>query len=493
MVRKTFFFSALLIVLVILISFAILYFAMPGYYLYKKEQALQANLDALTVELRAAATWEAYAAKIHDFVESNNVTVLSFNNAGLVAELSSPLVSMLSGVEANTFWIGYGQEFGPLGEEVPLMITVAINERQAFVPGPGQTAGSEFMQRAYIRQRTGGDMITLNGAVGTELLEYVTVVGTLQPIGEAKGVILSLIPYALLMGIALGLLLSWLHARRISKPILQISAAAERMQYLEPEALSGIRTRDELGQLSFNLDALYGSLRENISQLQQEMEKVNRLERTKTELMQSAGHELKTPIAALSGMLEGMIDNIGVYRDKDKYLRECKGQIEKLSLLVGEILQASRAEGEEAVEFTETAVDELLRQALADFALPGEDKGLRLTTELTSVSIITDPSALYRVFTNLISNAVRYTPPGGEVRITLRPGEFTLENSCAPIAPEELSRLFEPFYTCSYSRDKQESGTGLGLYIVKRNLEMLQIPYSAESTEMGLKVTLWLG
>jgi two-component system sensor kinase Ihk len=441
-------------------------------------------------ELRAAAAREAYAVLISDFAENNNVTVLSFNAAGLVAELSSPLVSMRSGAEANTFWYSYGQTPGLAIEETPLMVTIAIRENQAILPG--QTAGPEFAQRAFIRQRADGDLITLYGTVGTELLEYIAVIGTLQPIGEAKGVILSLIPYTLLMGIALGLFLSWIHARQIARPILQISAAAERMQYLEPEAVSGIRSKDELGQLSSNLDALYASLRDNISQLQQEMEKVNRLERTKTELMQSAGHELKTPIAALSGMLEGMLDNIGVYRDKEKYLLECKGQVEKLSLLVGEILQASQAEGAEVAEYVETSVEDLLRQALADFAIPMEDKGLRLITELSPVNITTDPSALYRVFTNLISNAARHTPSGGEVHITLRPGEFTIENSCAPITPEELSRLFEPFYTGSYSRDKLESGTGLGLYIVKRNLEMLQIPRKAEGTEIGLKITLIL-
>jgi len=491
MVRKTFFFSALLVILVIIISFAILYFTMPGYYLFKKEQALTANLDALITDLRAAETQVACKELISSFVEANNVTVISYTAAGLAAELSSPLVTMQSGGEANTFWFSYGNTGSGLAYGDMPLISIALRENNT---GPMHTgARHEIMQRAVIRSNhDSGDLITLNRAIETALMDQITVIGTLQPIDEAKGVIFSLMPYALLMGLTLGLFFSWVYARQISKPILQISAATEHMQLLEPAVVSGIRSQDELGLLSSNLDALYVSLCDNIAQLHKEMDKVNRLERTKTEMMQSASHELKTPIAALSGMLEGMIDNIGVYQDKEKYLLECKGQVEKLSLLVGEILRSSQAESAESVEFIETQLADLVNQALTDHIFAADEKGLHLVTELVPVTIITDPDSLYRVLTNLIGNAVRHTPSGGEIRIDLQPEEFYVENTCAPIYDEELPKLFEPFYTRSYSRNKLESGTGLGLYIVKRNLEMLQIPYIAESTEFGLRITLKL-
>lgn len=99
---------------------------------------------------------------------------------------------------------------------------------------------------------------------------------------------------------------------------------------------------------------------------------------------------------------------------------------------------------------------------------------------------------LYRVMSNLISNAVRYTPDGGAVRVSIEQTDLghllSIENECDPIPQEELSKLFEPFYTRSYNRDKTQSGTGLGLYIVGRNLDRLAIPYEVESTSLGLAI-----
>lgn len=304
--------------------------------------------------------------------------------------------------------------------------------------------------------------------------------------------ILSLMPYVLTISIAVGLFLSWIYARQISKPILQISDAAEKMKHLEPDAVSGIRSQDELGLLSGNLDALYLSLRENIDSLQKEMEKVSCLEKSKTEMMQSASHELKTPIAALSGMLDGMLDNIGVYRDRDRYLLECKAQIEKLSLLVSEILNALKADiSEELAESEETSIDGLLQYALADHAVSIQKKQLQITSDLSAVVMMTNPAVLYRVLTNLVGNAVRHTHEDGAIAIVLSAEKLVIENQCDAIPPEDVAKLFEPFYTRSYSRDKTESGTGLGLYIVKRDLERLGIPYQAESTQMGLKFSLY--
>lgn len=465
-VRRTFLFSALLIILVILISFAVLYFAMPQYYLYKKEQVLQDNLDRLVTELKASETQEKCASLISDFIEANNASVISFDpNDTPLLELSTPFVSMQSGGKVNSF----------------LKITRKQN-------------GAE--QEVIIKSNalfTSGKALSLRGDIGTPLIDYVMVGGTLQPIDEAKDVVLSLIPYILFIGIAIGLSLSLIYARQISKPILKISGAAVRMQRMEPEAMSGIHTSDELGQLSENLDALYASLLQNIDSLKKETEKANRLERFKTEMMQSASHELKTPIAALSGMLDGMLDNIGVYKNRDKYLSECKEQVEKLSLLVSEILNASKADmQEEEIVLEDTAIDELTKRALADYALTIDEKCLQVSKELPHTVIASDSSVLYRIITNLISNAVRYTPKSGKISIALSKERFSIENQCAHISKEELDKLLEPFYTRSYNRDKAKSGTGLGLYIVKRNLERLNMKYKLEQTEQGLKFSIFL-
>jgi len=189
-------------------------------------------------------------------------------------------------------------------------------------------------------------------------------------------------------------------------------------------------------------------------------------------------------------MLDGMLDNIGVYQDKETYLLKCKEQVEKLAFLVNEILEASKADrGQKTDQLSEVFVDEMIRQVLGEYELQINEKQLKLSVEADQVGYQTEAAALYRVMMNLIGNAVMYTPPAGTIRIELSEVQLVIENQCSHIPGEEMQKLFEPFYTCS-SRDKTVSGTGLGLYIVKRNLERLSINYQAENSEAGFKITL---
>lgn len=489
-VQKTFVFSAFLITLVTLISFAILYFTMPRFYEYKKEKTFRKNLDTLVSSLQSAGTQDEYAEIISGFSQNNNANVLSFDENGMMLPtVSTPYVSMQGG--GNTlFVVGQGDD-GEGRTTYSILMRQRISDSSDNIEIKDKQSG--IAMRSFVGKAD--NVLSLRGEVGTSIVDHIMVSSTLQPIDEAKSVILSLIPYILVIGIILGMLLSWLYARQISKPILRISDATEKMQRMEPDACSDIRSDDELGLLSRNLDALYTSLRETIETLRSETDKANRLERSKTEMMQSASHELKTPIAALGGMVEGMLDNVGVYKDKEKYLAECKGQVEKLALLVDEILSSSKFDvSEDELELAETSIDGLAERALTEYDMQIRENGLKVTAALAPVTVKTDDAALYRAVSNILSNAVRYTDPHEEIRIRVFEDEtgkwLTVENRYAPIPEEEIAKLFEPFYTRSYSRDKAKSGTGLGLYIVKRNLERLGISYTAENGDLGLKISL---
>lgn len=486
-VRKTFLFAALLIVLVTLVSFTILYFAMPSFYLYKKEQSLKAGMIELEEELKKSTDQDACAALITNFTEKYNVTVTSIDRQGIpIIALTSPFVSM-RGQESSQLIIN-----GELAEADQLT-SIITQLYQATGMEYNQETGAiheEEEVEAYILLDV-GNVMTLEADIGTEIIGKIQIQGTLQPVKEAREVMLSLIPYVLAAGCTIGLILAWIYARQITKPILKLSATAVRMKEMEHNVTSEIKTGDELELLSENMNALYQSLTKTIDDLKIEMEKVNRLERSKTEMMQSASHELKTPIAALSGMLDGMIDHIGVYKDKEIYLLKCKEQVEKLSFLVKEILEASKTDRRgPANKLVEIEVDEMIKQILREYELQINEKQLQLKAEINKMVIKTDPAVLYGAMINLIGNAVLYTPPNGEIRIVLSEGRLVIENQCSYIPEEEMQKLFEPFYTRSSSRDKMVSGTGLGLYIVKRNLERLSIHYQAESSEAGFRIML---
>jgi len=106
------------------------------------------------------------------------------------------------------------------------------------------------------------------------------------------------------------------------------------------------------------------------------------------------------------------------------------------------------------------------------------------------IRLSTDEAVLYRALSNVISNSVRYTPSGGEIRVSATDNCMLIENQCDPIPEDEIAKLFEPFFTRSQSRDKTQSGSGLGLYIVKRSLERLGMSCHAQSSELGLRVVV---
>lgn len=473
---KTFIFTSALITVIVAVSFGILYFTLPGFYFNAKSKSLQKNAGVFEQSLKQAATQEECVGLIKAFSLANNAFVISYDKENVfIPDLSSPLIMMGENK-------GFRIILNTKGE-------VQDNKEKYVIEAP-KTDNVLFSYQ-------NGNNITFTKSIGNSLIDHILISGTLQPIDEAKNVIISLMPYLLVLDILIALLAAFFYAKRLTRPILAISQAAAAMQRMTPDVLSNIKTQDELGELSQNLDSMYLSLCENIKNLKHEMETVQKLEQLKADFMRAAGHELKTPVAALNGIVEGMIDNVGKYKDKDKYLLESKLLIDKLSSLINEILVASNMDKtKSAPQFERIGISDLLSKVIGEYSILIEEKQLQISIEESDFIICTDEKLLSGVLSNILSNAVKHTLDGGKINISLSVNGdhavLSIENQCGTIDAEELPKLFEPFYTLSYSRDRRKSGTGLGLYIVRKNLEQLQIAYKLENTELGLKFSLFL-
>jgi len=493
---KIFLFTLSVITLVIIVSFGILYFALPNYYLHQKSTALQRNAENLALDLRNSNSEIEIAELIANFAQSNNANVVAFDeNNSLIPFLTLPFLfrdgsSLIDGHHYVTATIVEAD-----AEEIFQRFNISTMRIRTIQPGDGfRVEGfwgySPEQGRLLYRQQH--ELVTMTKVIQNDIIDHITLNATLQPIHEAQGVVLSLMPYILAVAFLIAFTAAYLFTKQLTKPILQISNAAAQMQQMEPDALSDLGTADELGQLSRNLDSLYTSLLSNIRRLTQEMKRVEKLEQSKTDFMRAASHELKTPIAALNGILEGMIDNVGVYKNREKYLQVSKEQVHKLSTLVSEILEAcalTDTEATEVINLEEVDIGALLTEVLTPYKLIMDNKNLRLQRGDFSFVCITDRKLLFHTFSNLISNAVNYTENGNKINIHFRENSLSIENECDELN-EDLEKLFEPFYTLSYSRDKVKSGTGLGLYIVKRNLELLNLPYQMTRTELGVKFSI---
>lgn len=146
------------------------------------------------------------------------------------------------------------------------------------------------------------------------------------------------------------------YAKWSTAPLIAVAEKAERFSGKPDRRKRTEYASDEIGTLQYGLDMLYEQLQEKVQELEQKnqnleasMQRILELEKVQNDFFAAASHELKTPIAASQMMLEGMIQQVGVYRDREKYLRECRRQMGKLSHLVEELLELSRLDRKSVV------------------------------------------------------------------------------------------------------------------------------------------------
>jgi len=214
---------------------------------------------------------------------------------------------------------------------------------------------------------------------------------------------------------------------------------------------------------------------DELTRAKAELEKLDRL---KSEFMLTVAHELRAPVAAIQGYLQIIVDGY-VSLDRQRPMLERAGErAGELLELVDELLQLARIKGA-AAEARVEALDlgEIGEKTVALLRVEAERQGTTFELDLRpSPPIIANADHGRQLWTNLISNAIKYTPPGGRVKVSLRPQGDTLvgrvEDTGIGISSDELGNIFREFYRAERAKAMQVRGTGLGLAIVKRILEI---------------------
>ena len=290
-------------------------------------------------------------------------------------------------------------------------------------------------------------------------------------------------------------------SRYYSKPLVGISNVAKRMTTLDMTWKCDVRRKDEIGVLATSLNEMsqqlsnaLDSLQAANEQLQQDIEREREQEKQRVDFFTSVSHELKTPIAIIKGQLEGMIHQVGPYKDRDTYLRRCLKTTNDMEALVKEILSAARMGGSDFhLERTDLDISQMLQKVCQQFRGRMEDKEMELHMDIQpAFHYAGDGRLMEKVFTNVIGNAVAYSPVGATVTVSLQNGIFFVENSGIHIAEEDLKQIFTPFYRVDKSRNRNSGGSGLGLYITKTILDHHGIQHGMANTEDGVRFTAFL-
>lgn len=266
--------------------------------------------------------------------------------------------------------------------------------------------------------------------------------------------------FAALVAVALGLLL----ARRISRPVRDLTSAARGMAGGDLGRRVPVRSRDELGELA----AAFNTMAEAVS----------RQEELRRRMAADIAHELRTPLAVVQADLEAMLD--GVRPLSAEAVAEVHEETRLLARLISDLRDLSLAEaGQLPLHREPTDPGTLARSSAARFASRAGEKGVSLTVEAAEdlPEIDADPDRISQVLGNLLDNAMRHTPEGGEVSVRLEPAvnadevRVTVRDTGPGIPREHLSNVFERFYRVDGARSKADGGSGIGLAVVRQLVE----------------------
>ena len=251
--------------------------------------------------------------------------------------------------------------------------------------------------------------------------------------------------------------IGYLFARNLVAPINCMTKTARAIKEGDLSARTDLHGEDEIARLGETFDAMAESV-----------EKDRELERR---LTTDVAHELRTPLMAIQATVEAMVD--GVYEADEERLVTVNSEVQRLSRLVDALLKLSRLESR-SQPMKEDIVDvgELIEGIVSTHEMFVSDSGLTLDYHAEdNVLVVGDPDMIRQATANLISNAVRYTPEGGHIDVTVRRGDImasiAVKDTGIGLTREEAKMVFSRFWRADAGRTRESGGLGVGLAVVK--------------------------
>ena len=280
-------------------------------------------------------------------------------------------------------------------------------------------------------------------------------VSTADMQSQAKNLSLQFLPYSLIISLCFSAIVSFVYAKSIKNYVVEIKRVTDQMMALDKKARLAIDSNDEIGQLKAQINDLYETLLDSISNLELKNKEILRLEKIKYDFFKGASHELKTPLASLKIILENMKYNVGKYKNRDVYIDDCIDLVDHLTKSIQQILSVYSIENLKDDEEIVCIKNELSR-VLQKYDVLIHQKKLRIQNDVKDETMYIGKTALNIILSNLISNAINYTYEKGMIQIGIEQDYFYIQNKQDPTQPK---------------------GNGLGLYIVRNLLDNYKMKY----------------
>lgn len=261
---------------------------------------------------------------------------------------------------------------------------------------------------------------------------------------------------------AIAIYLSFMLGRKLSRPIEKLTLASEEILKGKLDTKVDIIRKDEIGRLA-----------DTFNKMSQELYKTDTNRRR---FISDVSHELKTPLTSIKVLIESLIDgrnDIAIY---DEYLGDINGEIDRLSLLVKSLLTLTRLEEVELNRENVSICDEVagIVRLYKPFAEQHEIQLINNCSE--DIQIYADKSKFREVLINLVDNSIKYGRSGGYVEISCRKSaevvELSILDNGSGIHVKDIDNIFDIFYRVDESRTRETGGSGIGLYLVKKLVEL---------------------
>ena len=339
----------------------------------------------------------------------------------------------------------------------------AQNERTAIstnapgdipIPSLGGRKGNSFL-----RTRDAYRELSHIGPSGTRVIIGTSIQPTLADLHKLAAA-LALIGFGIVVtGFAVG----WWLATRALRPIAEISRTAQEIAAGDlTKRINASETESELGKLAAVLNSTFARLETAFAQQRQ--------------FTSDAAHELRTPVSVILTQVQSTLNKERSGPEYRETLEACQRAAQRMRRLTESLLEIARFDADqETLKRQPFDLAQVARDSAELIRPLAEQRGLKLICEAAPLSCTGDPERIAQVITNLLTNAIEYNRPGGEVRVTTQPEDgcatLTVADTGAGIAREDLPRLFERFYRADKSRTHTGGSAGLGLAICQAIVE----------------------
>lgn len=283
---------------------------------------------------------------------------------------------------------------------------------------------------------------------------------------------------AVLISVIIASIIGYLLFRYITRRVFVLSNAMEEFKKTDFTHPVSLPDRYD-GRKGDEIDKLGSTFLHMSERIIQQVKLLRHNDSSRRELIANVSHDLRTPLASLQGYLETLLLKKESLSDAEvqEYIKTAYENSQRLQKLITELFELARLENNDTIlHFEAFSLSELAQDVSQKFKLNAQTKGIKLETKIPEkpVFVSADIGLIQRVLENLIDNAIKYTPQGGEVEIVLGLGESSvatiIRDTGQGISKDEAEHVFERFYRIEKHRD--QDGSGLGLAIVKRIIQL---------------------